>query len=142
MMNFIYRQYYNIDTKFRMVNPIKVIKFSDNLGIRNFYSNKSILFDTYLRSYISYKFNNNGSILLNLYEKYYDSLIPDDKNNAISFFNINDVYSNNNSVIAIVKNEKHIFHVVRYLKDDIFYGLVGITLFTLGLLICKKLKKL
>ena len=64
-MNFLNRVYENfntIDTNLRKVSPIKVIKFSDSGVKREFYVEKSLLFDMYLRSASSYKINKNKII--------------------------------------------------------------------------------
>ena len=143
-MNFLNRVYENfntIDTNLRKVSPIKVIKFSDSeCKKRKFFVEKSLLFDMYLRSASSYKINKNkinGSSLIPIDIKRLEIVISDSENSAKSFNNTDDIYATHDSFVAVTNDEKHIFYVVRYMKNNLFYGMLGFTLLTCGLA-CRK----
>lgn len=134
-MNFlsrVYENFKNVDTIIRKVNPINTIKFSEDQECeiekkRKFFVEKSLLFNMYLRAIGYYK--NNGDNFIPIDDKY-DIMIPDNEKDSISFSLTDDIYPTHDSLIAINNCEKHVFYVVRYLKSNLFYGILGSAILT------------
>lgn len=143
-LNRVYETFNSIDTNIRKVSPIKVIKFSEGeawgkVGKRKFFIEKSLLFDMYLRSAGYYKINNGNLIPITIDNNCkHNIIIPDNEIDAISFSNTDDIYVTHDSFFVVTNDEKNIFYVVRYMKNNLFYGMLGFTVLSVSVLMYGK----